>query len=793
MFNGFPGFNGNYFTYQQYFALVLCASSFYTLILLLIFRAISSFTKRDDTNKTTIFTRKNVSLPFHVAAPYVAITFLLFFGCFMMWLVLTLLAFGHTAWTGRLIMVFSWYAILTGLMVWAQKRTPAPQTVSPNTKSFSLLDLLQQSMLYFDDVCIPILISCMVIATSVPVTSLGIAGFSFGFGCACIALTPIFYTSCLPQVGCCWRWCFCCKNCSMCRDKYPAKIRRHLSFTVSSSEIDSSCTKLNFNKKDDDVNEDTIDSELDHQRKRSLNNYDEKNCDNLHSLLEVPPTSTPISSFSCSSPSNSFTIGQHMSRIPKSVIVGQVVAILLALAIVATTSGTCIGFFAPDMKGLHLGPITWSSSFTRRFLRETSSNQCDWNNARFCHLYLTVPSTNASKSLIVTAHTKIFENKHSVKFGSCIWESSNSSCITVPQIYQSSSSLVDWMPEFKRQVHSAYMQDLENDSVYALWIVDDSENTNVGSTNPDLTFRTLPDMHSGGDKNIMRFIVGGDMGLTPEATAVSIQASNQNPSFAVIGGDIAYANDIPACISLWDSWISTYEKVMITKDGNHSIPIITVVGNHDVGSNAGSGSNALRYSKHGSSESRTWNTKEIPFIFAFFPHDVVNDDSLVIDSNIVTPKVVVPMKLRRPFHLHSFDHSLEIFNLDSGHVVKYEDSEQLSIFSKSLKDQRRCKIAVYHVPIFPSGDYNWNAQVSFMTDPRKYWLPEFERIGIHAAFEHHVHTMKETVSLNSNSTAAISGGTTYFGDGRWGITGSDDMTKIKSEVGKDGDCVCPVT
>ena len=44
------------------------------------------------------------------------------------------------------------------------------------------------------------------------------------------------------------------------------------------------------------------------------------------------------------------------------------------------------------------------------------------------------------------------------------------------------------------------------------------------------------------------------------------------------------------------------------------------------------------------------------------------------------------------------------------------------------------------------------------------------------------------VPLSENSTAATGNarGVTYFGDGRWGITGSDDLTKIKTEVGRDG-------
>jgi hypothetical protein len=509
------------------------------------------------------------------------------------------------------------------------------------------------------------------------------------------------------------------------------------------------------------------------QSQMGHNSEDPDGNDAADPLFAAPPSSSSFGSFG--------RCQQTYHRIPKSILVGQVVAVLFAAVVVSTTTGSCIGFFAPNTIGLHLGPITWTSSFTRQVFGASTSHHCDWNNARFCHMYLTVPSTNASTGLIVTAHTTMSTNNN-VNFAICLsFSNASKTCSTQRTLHAATSTPVDWVPENPRQVHSAYLGDLVHEETYAVWLVLPTDDVGrVYGEKPDLTFQTLPRTNNNATtSSSLRFVVGGDMGLTTEAAAVSVQAAAHNPSFAVIGGDIAYANDIPACVHLWDEWISTYEKTMKTVT-NHAIPLIAVVGNHDVGSNSGSGSNAKRFSTQKGGQ-RMWTTKQIPFIFAFFPHETISLPGLEQKTQVVS------MKFRTSFHLHSFDNSLEIFNLDSGHVVPYEDAEQMSLFQQSQQSVDVCKIAVYHVPVFPSGDYSWDAQKSFMVDPREFWLPEFDNIGMHAAFEHHVHTMKETVPLSENSTAATDGhGVTYFGDGRWGITGSDDLTKIKTEIGRDG-------
>jgi len=271
------------------------------------------------------------------------------------------------------------------------------------------------------------------------------------------------------------------------------------------------------------------------------------------------------------------------------------------------------------------------------------------------------------------------------------------------------------------------------------------------------------------------------MGNTPESDAVSMAAAATSPSFAVVGGDIAYANDMPECISLWDAWLSSWQALMVTPAGD-AIPILSACGNHDVGSNAGSRALETRF------VDGKWIGAKIPFMFAFFPHRTAE---------------IGDAWSRRPFHLHhvgagagtgangSSGGALEVIVLDSGHVVEYDDPMQMAMLESlsarpavGSKEKPTCRVAVYHVPIFPSEEVDWESQLGFMIAPRKFWLPEFQRLGVSLAFENHVHTMKKTLPLLPTGQAIVrhvdnpasEGGTVYLGDGRWGIAGGKDPT-----------------
>lgn len=88
-------------------------------------------------------------------------------------------------------------------------------------------------------------------------------------------------------------------------------------------------------------------------------------------------------------------------------------------------------------------------------------------------------------------------------------------------------------------------------------------------------FRTLP----AGEESI-RFVTGGDMSTELIVRDLMTQAAAQDPMFALLGGDIAYANGLLTGWALWETWLNRWEELMVTP-GGHSILIILSIGNHE--------------------------------------------------------------------------------------------------------------------------------------------------------------------------------------------------------------------
>ena len=73
------------------------------------------------------------------------------------------------------------------------------------------------------------------------------------------------------------------------------------------------------------------------------------------------------------------------------------------------------------------------------------------------------------------------------------------------------------------------------------------------------------------------------MDVNDHAVETSQVAASHNPSFALIGGDLAYANGWAPCYLKWDMWLSQWEQHMVTPDGR-MIPLIVAIGNHEAAS-----------------------------------------------------------------------------------------------------------------------------------------------------------------------------------------------------------------
>ena len=109
-----------------------------------------------------------------------------------------------------------------------------------------------------------------------------------------------------------------------------------------------------------------------------------------------------------------------------------------------------------------------------------------------------------------------------------------------------------------------------------------------------------------------------DAGNTPEAGAITSATVAQEPLFVVIGGDLAYDNGMPSCYRCWDQYLTGWESRMVTPQG-FTVPLLTVVGNHDVGTNSGDGAYAsmVPFTREDDVDGR------IPLYFHMFPHGKV--------------------------------------------------------------------------------------------------------------------------------------------------------------------------
>jgi len=266
----------------------------------------------------------------------------------------------------------------------------------------------------------------------------------------------------------------------------------------------------------------------------------------------------------------------------------------------------------------------------------------------------------------------------------------------------------------QRLIHWVELKELKPGKTY-YFIAGDPLN---GFT-PERKFRTMP---AGAED--LRFIVGGDMGIDPAAAKLLRQAAKLSPDFGVVGGDIAYANDMLNSYAKWDAWLDHWETNMITPS-RYTIPMVLAIGNHEIRSKATtiSRTNAL-------------------FFFRYFAQD-----------------------RERSYRVCTFGKSLALFLLDSGHAAPH-DGEQAAWLDAQLAAHAGMpqRMAVYHVPLYPSyRPYDGAGSAK----GRQVWLPIFDQHHLTAAFENHDHTFKRTQLLRSNQPDAK--GTLYLGDGCFGV------------------------
>lgn len=232
-------------------------------------------------------------------------------------------------------------------------------------------------------------------------------------------------------------------------------------------------------------------------------------------------------------------------------------------------------------------------------------------------------------------------------------------------------------------------------------------------------FRTLPDERPAR----LNFATGGDMMHSPELHRATTKAMAQtDPAFAILGGDLAYANGRDQ--KRWFDWIDVWVDEAVTSDGL-SIPFIVAIGNHEV--NGG-------YNK---------TPAEAPYFYSLFPFPEEDKSNYVVDV---------------------FD-DMSVVVLDSNHTQPIADQTEWLEQALKEREDRKHLFAVYHFPAYGMKKKGLNNGVSKQI--RKHWTPLFDQYNLDAAFENDHHVYKRSVLIRDGKEDPE--GILYIGDGAWGV------------------------
>eukprot|EP00818_Percolomonas_sp_WS_P005042 CAMPEP_0117449968 /NCGR_PEP_ID=MMETSP0759-20121206/8222_1 /TAXON_ID=63605 /ORGANISM="Percolomonas cosmopolitus, Strain WS" /LENGTH=762 /DNA_ID=CAMNT_0005242467 /DNA_START=262 /DNA_END=2547 /DNA_ORIENTATION=- len=350
---------------------------------------------------------------------------------------------------------------------------------------------------------------------------------------------------------------------------------------------------------------------------------------------------------------------------------------------------------------------------------------------KVCFNYLTLPEKPAEE-MIVKFHAS------SVPLESAVYYD------TVPRFGQVEAyqhmALCHWIdmrPYIKdedRFIHSCDLTSLTpNTTYYFITTFVEQETSTRIVENREMKFKT---QHNSPSEPV-RFAVSGDrQSMSTISKAILHQATLQDISFFVLGGDLVYDNGMIHCYRRWDKFFREYEAY-----GNYNgyyIPLLASIGNH---------------------EGLFWQ-------FGVTPLEALNY------VQMISHKVGDTGLDRKLNHIHLLGQHSTLTILDSGIVQTHQSQVAWMDNMWSTKYANTNKLVAYHAPMYPSSrdfDYIWGST------GRKYWEPLFDKYNVTVGFEHHDHLFKRTKMLSTEGQIVEKGGTIYLGDGSMGISRPDPV------------------
>ncbi|CAI2361454.1 unnamed protein product [Moneuplotes crassus] len=408
-----------------------------------------------------------------------------------------------------------------------------------------------------------------------------------------------------------------------------------------------------------------------------------------------------------------------------------VIPIFLSLGITMTCTGYCECIFNTTVFQHTPGVDSHATTaYERRDLHKICTP-----SSRVCMVYPTLPS-NAGNEVFINFHI----NPESCEANKC-------APIFRYQRYSHGKNNSNWengtpiLGEYElpsseytsRDIYTVYLENLEQSSTYRFMIDEPSWK----DYQPQIySYKTF-------DPENYRIIAAGDIGNQEKAIEMNTNTvSNLEFDLIMVGGDIAYDNNIPTCFYVWDHLLHNipYGKYDSITNSTRLAAFIMGVGNHDVGvssfSNGGIPHNAHQpVYKHWFPQQSSVN--EVPFL-----------------------------EERKTYFSHSFGDKLLIISLDTQYEVDM-DGEQAHWLEETLKNSNhKIKIAQYHGPIYPSCEPEDTHDYWVEDAGKKYWVPLFDKYNVTLVSENHTHSVKRTKKLKGGKEDQT--GTVYIGEGNWG-------------------------
>ncbi|MBM3753022.1 MAG: metallophosphoesterase family protein [Acidobacteria bacterium] len=240
-------------------------------------------------------------------------------------------------------------------------------------------------------------------------------------------------------------------------------------------------------------------------------------------------------------------------------------------------------------------------------------------------------------------------------------------------------------------------------------------------------FRTMPrDLN-----RPVHFVAGGDMMHTrARLDKMNAVVGSLDPDFAVLSGDLAYANGVSS--ARWADWLKSWMQHSVGADGR-LIPMVVGIGNHEV---------------RGGYKGKI--PEDAPFYYSLFQ----------------TPG-------GKSYFANDFADYLSILALDTDHTEPIK-GPQAAWLEQALaaRTNKQFQFVTYHYPAYGTtkapkeGGGPLDAARSI--EIRKEWMPHWEKYGVTAVLEHDHHNYKRTHPLRGHKRDDANG-ILYLGDGAYAV------------------------